>query len=127
MKYLSGEYFHEAGYDSYLTARVMILLSVKLEAEGMYVGEIKRQQAVSDDEAYLTPPEENGGVSLQSYSAPSPSLDLESSDSVITATNDTASLLAPSALAQPKSDKKKKRKAKKDDNNPANATSTATG
>jgi poly(A)-specific ribonuclease len=36
-KYLTDELYHEAGYDSYLTARVMILLSTKLGAAGTYV------------------------------------------------------------------------------------------
>jgi poly(A)-specific ribonuclease len=46
--------YHEAGYDSYLTARVMILLSAKLEAKGSYV--------LEDDAAIprpLTPSGEN--------------------------------------------------------------------
>jgi poly(A)-specific ribonuclease len=30
---------HEAGYDSYLTARIIILLSAKLEASGTYLSE----------------------------------------------------------------------------------------
>ena len=38
-KYEDDEPLHEAGYDSLLTARVMILLSAKLEAQGMYVPE----------------------------------------------------------------------------------------
>ena len=36
-KYVGEEMYHEAGYDSYLTARVMILLSAQLEAKGRYV------------------------------------------------------------------------------------------
>lgn len=36
-KYITDELYHEAGYDSYLTARVVILLSAKLEAKRKYV------------------------------------------------------------------------------------------
>ncbi|KIW02357.1 uncharacterized protein PV09_06179 [Verruconis gallopava] len=36
-RYETDKMHHEAGYDSYLTAKVAILLSTKLEAQGMYV------------------------------------------------------------------------------------------
>ena len=66
-KYMTLEPFHEAGYDAYLTARVMILLSAKLEAGGTY---ISPAVANSNSEAYATAPEEVGGVSLQANLTP---------------------------------------------------------
>lgn len=36
-KYLDNEAFHEAGYDSFLTAQIAVRLSAKLEREGAYV------------------------------------------------------------------------------------------
>lgn len=48
-KYVTEEHHHEAGYDSYLTARIMILLSAKLEAAGTYV----------EDETTLSPRSSN--------------------------------------------------------------------
>jgi poly(A)-specific ribonuclease len=50
-KYAEQEAFHEAGYDSYLTARVMILLSAKLEAAGSYVRE---NPSESESDSYHT-------------------------------------------------------------------------
>ncbi|KAJ9666986.1 hypothetical protein H2201_002819 [Coniosporium apollinis] len=41
-KYATAEATHEAGYDSCLTALVMILLSAKLEAAGTYTGDAKK-------------------------------------------------------------------------------------
>ena len=52
---------HEAGFDSFLTAKVLIRLSAKLEAAGHYVDE--SGIPTSDDEEYSTAPEE-GGVAL---------------------------------------------------------------
>ena len=49
---------HEAGYDSYLTARVLIKLSAQLEQAGSYAAFARGED--SDDEAYHTPPEDNG-------------------------------------------------------------------
>jgi len=68
-KYESTQAFHEAGYDSYLTARIMILLSAKLEAAGTY---ISSPTTLSEEGDYLTAPEEvaespdslDGGVLL---------------------------------------------------------------
>ncbi|KAE9990704.1 hypothetical protein EG327_001051 [Venturia inaequalis] len=58
-KYVNKEAFHEAGYDSLLTARVMILLSANLEAAGTYVPEVADMRATSpSDEDYDTAPEE---------------------------------------------------------------------
>ncbi|KAI4253718.1 MAG: hypothetical protein LQ352_003516 [Teloschistes flavicans] len=61
-KYSAAKPSHEAGYDSYLTARVLIRLASKLESSGMYIND--------NDESYHTPPENqspgdaNGGVLL---------------------------------------------------------------
>ncbi|TID15178.1 CAF1-domain-containing protein [Venturia nashicola] len=58
-KYVNKKAFHEAGYDSLLTARVMILLSANLEAAGAYVPEAADIRATSpSDEDYDTAPEE---------------------------------------------------------------------
>lgn len=58
-KYVNKEAFHEAGYDSLLTARIMILLSANLEAAGTYVPEAADARATSpSDEDYDTAPEE---------------------------------------------------------------------
>jgi poly(A)-specific ribonuclease len=72
---LFEEALHEAGYDSYITARIMILLSAKLEAAGSY---IPSPSIISDDDDYLTAPESGtpesyskaatGGVSLTTNS-----------------------------------------------------------
>ena len=56
-KYVGGDFFHTAGYDAYLTARVMILLSAELEAAGVYLPQGASQ---SDSEAYETAPEWQG-------------------------------------------------------------------
>ena len=40
-KYAKDEMPHEAGYDSYLTARVAIQLSTRLEALGTYIGDLE--------------------------------------------------------------------------------------
>jgi len=116
-----GEYFHEAGYDSYLTARIMILLSAKLEAEGTYVEETKQQQPLSDDEIYLTLPEESGGVSLR-QSTPLPAPGVLPSDSLATATNGITTLFATCEPAESKAGKKKKKKANRDDKDTTSTT-----
>ena len=48
-KYYVFQTAHEAGYDSYLTAKVMIRLSTKLEADGMHL-----QDIAPTDEVYFT-------------------------------------------------------------------------
>lgn len=53
--YLDMVHAHEAGYDSFTTAKVLIRLSAKLEGAGYYIK--------SEDEGWHTPPEE-GGVLL---------------------------------------------------------------
>lgn len=61
-KYLVGQSFHEAGFDSFLTAKICARLSAKLEAEGTYLDE---DSVSSSDSEYATPPEEeDGGVSI---------------------------------------------------------------
>ena len=50
---------HEAGYDAFLTAKVLIRLSAELEAAGTYVKEQAPPNS-SDDEEYETAPEESG-------------------------------------------------------------------
>lgn len=57
-KYADNTPAHEAGFDSFLTAKVLIRLSAKLEAAGQYVDEDGTPN--SDDEAYATAPEEAG-------------------------------------------------------------------
>ncbi len=57
-KYTNNTPAHEAGFDSFLTAKVLIRLSAKLEAAGQYVDE--NGTTKSDDEAYWTAPEEAG-------------------------------------------------------------------
>ncbi|KAH0561953.1 hypothetical protein GP486_003338 [Trichoglossum hirsutum] len=54
-KYLSdnGAFAHEAGYDSFITARVLIKLATRLEAEGDYV----KVEAYSSDDSFMTAPE----------------------------------------------------------------------
>lgn len=103
----------------------MILLSAKLEAEGTYVEETKQPQPIPDDETYLTPPEEGGGVSLR-QSTPSPTPDVQSSSSLVTATNGTTTLFATCEPAEPEVGKKKRKKANKDNKSPANTTSIPT-
>ncbi|MCJ1389378.1 hypothetical protein MMC18_002235 [Xylographa bjoerkii] len=62
-KYSDLSIAHEAGYDSFMTARVVIRLSAKLEAAGHYVG--------SDDEGWHTPAE-GGGVLIDITNGSSP-------------------------------------------------------
>ncbi|KAF2834403.1 CAF1-domain-containing protein [Patellaria atrata CBS 101060] len=64
-KYTEGGFAHEAGYDSYLTAVVAILLSAKLEASGSWVD--PQDHILSDDEAYETAPEDSSRISLDGH------------------------------------------------------------
>ncbi|KAI4250428.1 MAG: hypothetical protein L6R40_000026 [Gallowayella cf. fulva] len=52
-KYASAKPSHEAGYDSYMTARVFLRLSTKLEASGKYLEEPPSPV----DDVFYTPPE----------------------------------------------------------------------
>ena len=68
-KYITAQPAHEAGFDSFLTAKVLIRLSAKLETAGHYVDEYVRMPPCEDD-AYQTAPEE-GGVLLGTEIPPS--------------------------------------------------------
>ena len=68
-KYITAQPAHEAGFDSFLTAKVLIRLSAKLEATGHYVDEYVAMPPCEDD-AYHTAPEE-GGVLLGTAIPPS--------------------------------------------------------
>jgi poly(A)-specific ribonuclease len=74
-KYVGEEMYHEAGYDSYLTARVAILLSAKLEAKGTYVPESGVNTPVTgtpNAKAHSTP---KRGMNVNDNSAHLPPLD----------------------------------------------------
>lgn len=70
-KYTDVEAFHEAGYDSFLTAQILVRLSAKLEGEGEYVdaveegvaglrlGEVEGGDGQVEEEGF-TPSEVNG-------------------------------------------------------------------
>ena len=67
-KYKNHTPAHEAGYDSFMTAKVLIRLSAKLEGAGHYI------DPVSDEEAWHTPPSsfpEGGGVLIQAVNGTS--------------------------------------------------------
>ncbi|KAH7061386.1 ribonuclease H-like domain-containing protein [Macrophomina phaseolina] len=55
-KYHVAEPLHEAGYDSFMTALIMIRLSTKLEEDGVYLQDVS--PPLSEDEAYDTAPED---------------------------------------------------------------------
>ncbi|KAL9015273.1 MAG: hypothetical protein Q9173_000071 [Seirophora scorigena] len=70
---------HEAGFDSYLTAKVLVRLSTALEKSGLHLAE--SSQPFNDDETYFTPPEarsperssqeeDPGGVALTAVAIP---------------------------------------------------------
>ncbi|CAK1364884.1 hypotheticalsprotein [Cercospora beticola] len=52
-KYNNVQAFHEAGYDSYLTAQVAVRLSAKLEREGAYVEVDRRASSVQNGVAKI--------------------------------------------------------------------------
>ena len=63
-RYTLGESYHEAGYDSFLTANVAIKLSAKLEKEGKYPGPEQKlsisypaEEEDQSDENYITAPQ----------------------------------------------------------------------
>ena len=58
-KYRETTAFHEAGYDSLLTAQVAVRLSTKLEAAGTYI----------EDDSEPSSPDEAGGVTLNGGAA----------------------------------------------------------
>lgn len=49
MKYANVEAFHEAGYDSFLTAQIAVRLSSKLEKEGSYVDVAETTNEANED------------------------------------------------------------------------------
>ncbi|KAL8990477.1 MAG: hypothetical protein Q9177_000871 [Variospora cf. flavescens] len=70
---------HEAGFDSYLTAKVLVRLSTILEKSGLHLAE--SSQTFNDGETYFTPPEgrspersplkeDRGGVALTGSAIP---------------------------------------------------------
>ncbi|KAI9809416.1 MAG: hypothetical protein M1827_006852 [Pycnora praestabilis] len=63
-KYQYSGAAHEAGYDSFLTAKVLVRLAAKLEASGTLVREHELETQLSDEDVYHTAPEDSGGVSL---------------------------------------------------------------
>jgi poly(A)-specific ribonuclease len=81
-KYVNQAAFHEAGYDSLLTARVMILLSANLEAAGTYWKDAPLDSPVSlspDEEDYYTAPDNFDGQSLSEGpdgNGPTPTADI---------------------------------------------------
>jgi poly(A)-specific ribonuclease len=113
--------FHEAGYDSLLTANVMIRLSAKLDAEGTYIGGIP-----SDDEQnYVTAPEDNGGISLDAEDGTTfgkklrqvsrlvPEYNIKASPNAASSTYSASNWLVPSSVGPPSKKKKKKATSKK--------------
>ena len=61
-RYAVEKSLHEAGYDSMLTATILIRLSAKLQSEGEWVD--VPSPSSSEDEAYHTPSEEVGGLTF---------------------------------------------------------------
>ena len=55
-RYASGEYFHEAGFDSLMTAKIAIKLSAKLEKDGKLCGPRKPQKIVKAGKTILIDP-----------------------------------------------------------------------
>lgn len=53
--YAAAKPAHEAGFDSYLTAKVLLRLSTSLEKTGLYLEE--KHKSFDDDEKYFTPAE----------------------------------------------------------------------
>ncbi|KAF2497798.1 CAF1-domain-containing protein [Lophium mytilinum] len=99
-KYVQGtDSFHEAGYDSLLTANIMIRLSAKLESEGKYIEET----VLSEDEWFEAPEDLTGGVALNVDDGPSPekeslhgfTADLNPANSTFSALNSLAPPFRP--------------------------------
>ncbi|KAI9824503.1 MAG: hypothetical protein M1819_000858 [Sarea resinae] len=66
IKYLSFQQEHEAGYDSYLTAKVLILLSTKLAADKPSMDTQVQPVTLSEQDLNAADPDHEGGVSLPS-------------------------------------------------------------
>ncbi|KAL8690752.1 MAG: hypothetical protein Q9218_003873 [Villophora microphyllina] len=100
-KYLTGKPSHEAGYDSYLTARVLVRLASKLESSGMYTDD------KDEDESYHTPPEDqspgeaNGGVLLNFGGPPAQHHSNGTSSSKSRSQSTSTSASKPSAFSYP--------------------------
>ncbi|KAF2197942.1 CAF1-domain-containing protein [Delitschia confertaspora ATCC 74209] len=102
-KYGDTDAAHEAGYDSLLTATVMIRLSAKLEEKGGYT----EKESVSDsDGSYHTAPEIIEKPNPVKVTAP------QSSMPALEQTHDGAADNVPSQVMVTKSSKKKRRKRK---------------
>ncbi|KAF2808790.1 CAF1-domain-containing protein [Mytilinidion resinicola] len=89
-KYVQGtNSFHEAGYDSLLTANIMIRLSAKLESDGTYIEEV----VLSDEDEWFEASEYiTGGVAPAIDDAPSPEeISLHGFRSVLKPANSTFS------------------------------------
>jgi len=106
--------FHEAGYDSLLTANIMIRLSAKLECAGTYSSGLVPSD---DDLPYETAPEDNGGVSLRAEYGTGLAKQTASKDaksgalSPVIGVNGVSVPLVPSSVGpQGASGKKKKKK-----------------
>jgi len=112
-KYLTHEAFHEAGYDSYLTARVMILLSAKLEAAGTYVEESKLLEPTSDEEVFFSADEPDLPVESSLNHAVNGSRD--KTEALVTVSGPQPDLIAPSVehADTTESSKKKKKRSKR--------------
>ncbi|KAL8636251.1 MAG: hypothetical protein Q9228_006332 [Teloschistes exilis] len=97
-KYAAAKPSHEAGYDSYLTARILIRLASKLESSGMYISD--------DEDSYHTPPEAqssedtNGGVLLHSDGS-SPVLHSTDTTSTMSLQSSSTSASKPTAFSHP--------------------------
>ncbi|MCJ1246045.1 hypothetical protein MMC30_003249 [Trapelia coarctata] len=114
---------HEAGYDSFTTAKVLIRLSAKLEAAGYYTHVVE-----SEEEGWHTPPEEGGVlINLASDSDYGESSSKKHTPSSHHPTSHRVCLtevtnLAPAAATMPKSKKAKKpKKPKKETTKPKSA------
>lgn len=123
-KYINTTPAHEAGFDSFLTAKVLIRLSAKLEAAGHYVDKngIPRSD---EDEEYATAPE-NGGVSLDNAiasSGPDPTLSSDASDSSTQGVSLATAALDAATLSHTQTEPKKSKATKPNHNKPSSQTS----
>ncbi|KAF2144217.1 uncharacterized protein K452DRAFT_285466 [Aplosporella prunicola CBS 121167] len=104
-KYHTHEAFHEAGYDSFLTANIMVRLSAKLSAAGTYLSEVKPKTGRdTDDEAYETASDGDGGggggVALSAAQAIPPG-NAAASTGLLTASTEAKTRLLTPAIAPP--------------------------
>ena len=123
-KYIDTTPAHEAGFDSFLTAKVLIRLSAKLEAAGHYVDE-NGIPSSDEDEEYATAPED-GGVSLDNATAssePDPTLSSDASDSSTQGVSLAIAALDAATISQTQTKPKKPKAVKLNRNKPASQTS----